>query len=327
MRARMTWMTMAGLVMALALAVVAASEPVDIGPVCGMMDGLETDLVCCNQSFGVTLPEFPELSVETRYFTWRRCNLTRNKPICLDIGPPAPLPLPGPGGLTAECAYTIPFDVRTCGAQEISLFVGDLIGNYGRTWVEETDPESPGPDVQVWRFLLNGDLEPTPFLLSRFGDNPNIPLCYLATNNRIHWFGYIDYRYDCNQGTFTAEWALNHECDQFHHHPSSLRPAPPGGYHPDRSFSMAGPVIALRFDVVFEPIDGSFGFSEITFQYAFPSRNIDTTLAFVDQEFFFFYSVLGAVPGGRFTSLVPEPGSASLVGLSGLLALSRRRRR
>lgn len=207
---------------------------------CGLMDGLDFTGNCCEPG-DIQLPDFPELKQNIRYFTWRRCNLGRNKAICADIG--RPFPLTAPDGTPAGCGlYSIPFKMRTCGGQMFELFSGVLNGTYSRTWLEDTVPNQQGFETQVWRILINGDLRVSDFIVNNpVGANPHIPQCYRDYDQLVYWAGYIDYRLDCTNGRWTAEWVLDHACDRYHHNSDSGRPAPAAGYHPDFSYNFAGP--------------------------------------------------------------------------------------
>ena len=219
---------------------------------CGFPDNLDTDEACCDPAVPA-LPTFPDIDLQDmRYFTWRNCALSRNKEVCVDIGQPTPV--------ASECGYyDIPFTVRTCGAQANTLFSGTMIGIYARTFVETDKDQKNRPVAQVWRFLINGDLEVSQFVIDRFGDNPNIPQSYKAFGNQVHWHGYLDYRQKCDKsGDWSAEWVLNHDCDAYAHPKGSDRA---GVFNRDRSFNMAGPstfvpsndlIIDAAFDIQLE---------------------------------------------------------------------------
>lgn len=193
---------------------------------------------CCDQSQPV-LPQFPAVKQNIQYFSWRNCNVVKRKGLCVDIGVPTPRVFPN--GTPAGCGvFDIPFRTRTCGAPFIDVFTGTMIATYARTWGEDTDA-IPGPDTQVWRLLINGDLTASAFLLANFGLVPHIPQCLHSFNNRVYWYGYIDYRLHCQTLQWNVEWVLDHECDRYHHNPDSARPAPAAGFHPDRTFTFVGP--------------------------------------------------------------------------------------
>ncbi len=199
-------------------------------PSCEDPDGIDPDAPCCEE-VTPTLPDIPAIDDPMRYFTWNRCSVARNKEICGSFGAPVEQ--------TGECGvYTLPFTVQTCGKGQNVLFSGDLNAIYMRTFLEgESGQKGGGNQVQVWRFLLNGDLELSQFLIDRFGDNPNIPQSYRDFGNQVFWSGYIDYRLTCDKGLFwEIEWVLNHDCDRFAHPANGDRP---GTYNPVRSFGMA----------------------------------------------------------------------------------------
>ncbi len=214
-------------------------------PTCMDPDGFDPDAACC-EVVDPSIPTFPSFDLEPmRYFTWNRCSLARNKEVCASFGAP---------NETTECGvYKLPFAMRTCGQQATALFSGDLTAVYMRTFLETRQTGSGSETVQVWRFLLNGDLEVSPFVISRFGTNPHVPQGYADYGNQTYWAGYIDYRARCDEGgtNWKIEWVLNHECDEFAHPNGGNRP---GIYNPERSFTMA----PIRF-VPFGLTLGAFG--------------------------------------------------------------------
>ena len=128
-----------------------------------------------------------------------------------------------------------------------SLALEDLAGNlawkgrfsfqYSRTWLE-TDPA--GNSMQVWRYLLNGDLKqlppPAPFPCP-------VPACAPATNNRVRFTGYMDLARECGTNIQRNAWMLTHACDAVDHNPNFPRG---GVFHPERSFTFVGPSAASR---------------------------------------------------------------------------------
>ena len=232
-------------------------------PDCTLGDALDPDAPCC-ETVDLTLPSFPPFDLEPmRYLTWNRCSLARNKEVCASFGIPTQ---------TTECGvYQIPFTMRTCGQQATALFSGDLTAIYMRTFRETIQIGKGSETVQVWRFLLNGDLEVSPFVISRFGTNPNVPQSYVDYGNQTYWAGYIDYRVRCDAGkgkgpAWEIEWVLNHECDRFAHPKGGNRP---GVYNPERSFTMA------PFD--FTPLSDDLGAATFAFQPAGGLREVEYT--------------------------------------------------
>lgn len=212
------------------------AQPVRAGdpPPCAFDDGLESTGACCALT-GPSIPiAFPAFEQEIRYFTWNNCNLARNKTLCVEVSP-LEFARDGEGDLIGCGTYTLPVSMITCGPQGQPLFSGELMATYARTWIEKQP--SQDPDTQVWRFMINGDLTPSSFLLSRYGANPHLPQCHV-TFDAIHWFGHIDYRRDCSTLEWDVEWVLEHSCDEYHHGSSSARS---GSFHPSRTFNIAGP--------------------------------------------------------------------------------------
>ena len=202
-------------------------------------DGLEFQGTCCALS-QPNLPAFPSVTLQDmQYICWRNCNVSRNRNLCVDIA--APTPHIFPNGAAAGCGIVdIPIVTKSCGANPRTIFSGTLLGTYVKTWQEATVAPGP-PDVQVWRFMVNGDLTASSFVINRYGNNRCVPQCYSSFNNQVYFAGYIDYRFECTTSVWRVEWALNHECDAGIHNADSARPAPAAGFHPRRSFTFVGP--------------------------------------------------------------------------------------
>ncbi len=206
---------------------------------CTGSDNLDFNGECCDISEPI-LPDFPAVKQEIQYICWRRCDVQKVKRLCVDLGRPVPHVFPS--GVPAGCGiYDLPVRTRTCGGQQRVAFEGTVLATYSRTWFEDADVDGQ-IDTQVYRFLLNGDLRASDFLVNRFGTNPCVPQSIHFFDNLVFWFGYIDYRFDCQNGSVEVEWALDHECDKYHHNEDSGRPAPPGtAFNPARSFTFVGP--------------------------------------------------------------------------------------
>lgn len=209
------------------MTVVAAPAWAQCGP-----DGL--DLGPCCQTAPLTLPQFPPVTQDIRFICFSGCQPRIDGRICVDIGPPIPVMI----GAAPICGvYTMRFTIRTCAAAPRVLWTGTIRAHYARNWMEQTSP-APPPNTEVWRFLLNGDLVPSSFLVQQFGNNNCVvPRCFFSFQ-RVHFWGYIDYARDCQTGQFAAAWALKHGCDNYEHGPGSLRP---GVFHPDDSYVFLGP--------------------------------------------------------------------------------------
>jgi hypothetical protein len=201
---------------------------------CPQPDGLDGPAGACCQPAQTILPQFPTISQQMRYICWDNCNAQINANACVDIA--APVPVPQNGALVCG-VYLIRYTIKTCGANQV-LWSGSMRAQYSRTWAEASG--AAGPDFQVWRFLLNGDLVPSAFLLSHFPNNQCVVApCRAAFNNAIHTGGYIDYAFDCVNGRWQAAWALDHNCDLFEHAVGVS--ARPGNFHAFKSYTWLGP--------------------------------------------------------------------------------------
>ncbi len=180
---------------------------------------------CCTTAHP-DVPDFPNFLIDSIEICWRDCNVDAVIPYRARWKKINLLPVPAP-----------------CGTRFMSLELFDPLGTlvwtgrlrltYSRTWAET----APGPTpLQVWRFLVNGDMSPT------LGIAPipcPVPPCAPANGNRVRFTGYLDYARSCTPvGGTQHAWMLTHACDMIDHHPLFPR----GGiFHPDRSYSFVGP--------------------------------------------------------------------------------------
>jgi hypothetical protein len=192
-------------------------------------DGLDQG-PCCVAAFPA-LPQFPNTPLHgVRWLCFNNCSVAANASMCARIFPPVPKQFQG---AFACGTFDIPIRLRQCGLN-VGLWSGKLVGTYSRNWQEIT---GSGAALTVWRFVVNGDLTPT----ANVPNNPNLrPACQPSTQS-VYFTGYVDYALDCNANTWQVAWMLTHECDAVHHAPGTARPAPAGGYHPGRSFTIVGP--------------------------------------------------------------------------------------
>jgi hypothetical protein len=196
-------------------------------------DGLNV-APCCTP-LGVNLPGFPAIAQSIRYLCFNQCSPQINVNLCVDVDPPQSVTA---GGGVVCGIYLIRYRVRLCSSGQL-LWSGTMRAHYSRNWVEVP---VTGQTIGVWRFLLNGNLVPSSFLLSsaQAGNPCVIPTCFPVFNS-VYFTGYIDYAFHCQNQTWSAAWALTHDCDAVHHSPTSARPAPASGLHATRSFVFVGP--------------------------------------------------------------------------------------
>ena len=197
-------------------------------------DGLEL-APCCTPATPV-LPTFPAITDKTSFICFRDCEDQFGISLCFDIDAPVPVTV----GTDVCGLYIIKYTVRFCGGGMEALYKGTVRAQYVRNW-QEVNPA--GDTVGVWRFLLNGDMRPTPYFLGLpITANPSyLPPCSSSFGDKFYVAGFIDYAFDCTTSTWSAAWAVNHECDAIHHATGTSRPAPVGGFHPRRSYTFAGP--------------------------------------------------------------------------------------
>ncbi len=196
---------------------------------CPLPDGLDGG-PCCAQA-NLHLPGFPNFNQPSLEICWRDCNVNGVIPLTArwkNLNPQA-------GGLAGA--------VTSCGENQGTLelvnpaggvvWSGKLLFQYSRTWLE-TDPS--GQQLQVWRFLINGDLRAAAPLAMPCP----IPVCAPAHGNNVRFTGYMDQARRCGPAPNIIQraWMLTHACD-FIDHAAGF---PRGGvFHADRAYSLVGP--------------------------------------------------------------------------------------
>jgi hypothetical protein len=194
---------------------------------CVVPDNLDLAPPPCCAVTQANLPKFPAFQHAAKSICWKDCQVSQVGGYFAAWTPPVAGPIPSSGAI--PCGMFI---------SHLFLFVGSglhfrgpmqLI--YARTWLEN----GPGTQYQVWRFLVNGDLEALPAA----GSPPcPVPPCAASFKNRAHFTGYLDYARDCTNGTFSTAWMLTHTCDFIDHAPGFPRG---GTFHPDRAYTFVGP--------------------------------------------------------------------------------------
>lgn len=222
--------------------VVALLGPLGTGSraVVPVLDGL--DGPCCMPTQAV-LPQFPPMTLDTKYICWRNCNPALSGTVKTTL---VPTPV--------ACGYYLLRVTVTNAGGALTAWTGTLVMTYSRTWVEAR-VSAANPDLQVWRFLVNGDLRLSNDLINGFGTNTCVVApCALAYNRNLHVSGYIDYAQDCTNGQFEVAFALDHDCDLFEH--ESGFTCRPGNFHPNISYTWVGPAAGFTCDSSVPPAQG-----------------------------------------------------------------------
>jgi hypothetical protein len=167
----------------------------------------------------------------------------------------------GRGGVLRDCAVEFEFDVvtrfipakKSCDewvfrfdtSSQNPAFAMDkqlLFGKYARTWKEF--PNGPnGPVIQVWRFLVNGDLTYSFPPVDPEGVAPPgvVPLSALPPYDLpVHFVGNVDYARNCITGEWEVAYTLTHFCPLEMHGPGSQQPLPVSTW-PKRTYHFVGP--------------------------------------------------------------------------------------
>lgn len=192
---------------------------------CPQPDGLDGG-PCCTVA-NPQIPTFPRFDQDALEICWRNCAIDavityRASWKNINVNQPG---VPQPCG-----ERDVRLELRDAAA--VLQWTGDFRRQYSRTWME-TDPS--GFPIQVWRFLVNGDMRPI---------NPLIPCpvppCVPAHGNRARFTGYIDYARNCALAPafYQHAWMVSHVCDFVDHHAGFPRA---GAFHPDRAYSFVGP--------------------------------------------------------------------------------------
>ncbi len=207
---------------------------------CPLPDGLDGG-PCCTVT-GLKLPPFPNFNQDALDICWRDCNVDQ---VFLCQARWSLVPILVKGG---------------CGERRMNLDLSDATGPkwhgtltvlYSRTWLE-LDPG--GNQLQVWRFLVNGDMTPVGAAMTI---PCPVPPCAPAFGGRVRFTGYLDYARNCNSPlvTYQKAWMLTHTCDFIDHHAGFPRA---GAFHPDRSYTFVGPAAGFVPGAI-QPTEGTPG--------------------------------------------------------------------
>ena len=177
---------------------------------------------CCAPT-AANFPRLESFSHEAKSICWLRCDIDNVDDCTAEWRFPT-------GGLPDPCRIDSAVLRMRDAAGDIK-WRGRLRAQYSRTWLELDS--TVGAEYQVWRFLLFGDMRPSP------GPDPcPVPPSAAAHGNRVKFTGYIDVAVHCATGERSYAWMLTHACDAIDH----ITGFPRGGtFQPDRSYTFVGP--------------------------------------------------------------------------------------
>ncbi len=189
---------------------------------------------CCGPT-NVNIPQLPVQTLQTKYVCWNNCSPGLSGTVLTTFQP-----------AQVACGIYINRMTVTNLSGALTAWTGRLVMQYTRTWAEASVPGAT-PDTQVWRFILNGDLQPSQQVINQFGGNACIVAPCVTQYNSFHVDGYIDYALNCNTGQMSIAFAVDHDCDTFEH--ANAFTCRPGNFHPTRSYSFIGPAAGFVCDV------------------------------------------------------------------------------
>lgn len=187
---------------------------------CGIDDGLAGP--CCTPA-NPNLPIFPALQTTGRGGVIRDCNVEAQFP-------------------TGTVVTNFPI-IDDYYLMQISINGGGVVINnatffakYSRTWMEL----SSAGVVQVWRFLVNGDV---PYTVNA-ASVPGLPApisAFPPFNLPVHFNGAVDYAMLCGTTNWNVAYWLTHGCPTEMHAPWSAVPIPAAVGWPRRVYHFAAP--------------------------------------------------------------------------------------
>lgn len=204
---------------------------------CPVPDGLDGGPCCfdCPTEQCPATPSFPDLpgfDQPSLQICWRACGVDAAVP-CRAVWSSLSVPAESTGG---ERQATL--DIRSPAG--VLQWTGELTLQYARSWLE-TDPG--GGTLQVWRFLVNGDMQPVAAAPAGSQGKKTfcpVPPCAALHANLVRFTGYVDYAASCSgvPSVYQHAWMLTHALDAIDHHAGFPRA---GTFHPDRAFTFVGP--------------------------------------------------------------------------------------
>lgn len=197
---------------------------------CLTPDGLDPSTAGCSPAF----TQVPQRGFQQQALglCFRDCALESQANYTAQWGALNPVGPNIPGALPS-CAWYV---------ARLRIFIGSALQwdgqmhfTYARTWAEAGTSGAP---IQVWRYLVNGDLRPTGNTALPCG----VPACAAPNGMVVRFTGYVDYARDCGTTLTERAWMISHACDTIDHTAGFPRA---GSFHPGRSFAFVGPALGF----------------------------------------------------------------------------------
>lgn len=216
---------------------------------------------CCT-AVQPNIPNFPSVTSTGKAACLLHCGVEAQYPLQVVLGAPN----------FAVCDIALINASITPAGPGAPGWSGVLLAKYSRTF---NLVDATGLNKQVWRFIVNGDLQWDP---TTGGPPCPVPACVTSANPTAHWWGSIDY--ECENLIVTPGTApvpvwkirmdLNHAPGCVQHSPFTTTPLSGPAAHDDRSYHMVAPA-----NFVFAPVAEPVG---PTYAEAVRSSGIDPAL-------------------------------------------------
>jgi hypothetical protein len=189
---------------------------------------------CCTPVAGTSLPAFPGVTFGGRGASIADCGVEAQWGTAASLTPVQVLP----------DYWLIGIDIDAQPA--FSVTNQTLAAKYARTWIEYPSGGGGAP-LQVWRFLVNGDLVYSP---GPGATESTVPKSALPPFNMpVHFVGNVDFALDLGTANWEVAYTLSHFCPQESHAWFSRRPIPEANLWVNRTYHFVGPA-NFQFDGV-----------------------------------------------------------------------------
>ena len=167
-------------------------------------DGL--DAGPCDELAFLVLPDFPTFEQDSLQICWKNCSVEKTQTLRAKWRITS-------HSIAGRRTPDMRGRLTIKDSQETVLWKGRMTMTYSRTWLEDQLPS--GETLQVWRFLVNGDLRPT----QAAGGSPVfVPTCAAECDNNVRYTGYVDWVRNLSTGKWENAWMLTHSLGKYEHY-------------------------------------------------------------------------------------------------------------